>query len=291
MDYHLLTLFLFITSTASGQIVLSGNASITQNVYLQSQPPPQATNYEIVVGQSLATGSLGFPALSTNQPYSNIMWNQGPVAPNDQIQDNLADDFSGWRPLVENHGYDQNGFADAVETMCSGFCNQLHVFANGTMGDSWITDYGVGGECYSYLMKNGTNASGQPSYVYSRSVASVSAARNIQSRIFVPAILAVHGECDSGSVLYSSYMARWQSDYQTDIKTITGQSGTIPLIHSQIDNTDTETGSLLACAETNKGTVVIACPKYMLTYVTAGTHLTNFSYRTLGEYNGYARWE
>jgi hypothetical protein len=106
----------------------------------------------------------------------------------------------------------------------------------------------------------------------------------------VPAVVAVHGETDGLSVTYQADIEQWQTDYETDIKAITGQTGIIPMFHSQWSAWGTTTLSpyaMLAAHVANPTKHILVCPKYFLPY-SDGIHLTNVGYRLLGAYYGKA---
>lgn len=107
----------------------------------------------------------------------------------------------------------------------------------------------------------------------------------------------VHGEQDEkdhdNKALYKSYLEEWQSDYDTDVKAITGQAEGIPMLYDQISSHAYSAicDICLAQYETakeNPTTHFLACPKYMFQYVDS-SHMDNTSYQWLGEYHGKAQ--
>jgi len=94
---------------------------------------------------------------------------------------------------------------------------------------------------------------------------------------------------------YEGYLKQWQSDYEKDMKAITGQDDTIPMFICQVSSwqdyghaTPKVALGQLNAALDNPGKIYLVAPKYMLDYNRAagGVHLTNYSYRRLGEYYG-----
>lgn len=97
----------------------------------------------------------------------------------------------------------------------------------------------------------------------------------------------MHGETDSASTTYQADIEQWQIDYENDIKAITGQSGIIPIFHSQnssFGSIPKAAYAMLSAYEANPSKSILVGPKYFLQYAVDGVHLTNHSYRRLGEY-------
>lgn len=244
------------------------------------------------IGQSLANGGAGNPAISAHDATTtNRMFNDGVVWDDDAVSDPSR--IASLVDLAEGIGtINSGGSLNTRETHCSGFANQISAWAraNGmgayhdTIQDSWA----VGGRAYIDL-KKGTAP-------YSNSIASVTRAKVLLPTVIVPAILCVHGESDDACA-YSTKLFEWQSDYQTDIQAITGQTGLIPMFISQVQRGEcastgvtTYTG-MLGAFEQQPTKIVLVCPKYIFPYVVAGTHLTNAGYRWLGEYYAKAYWK
>lgn len=109
----------------------------------------------------------------------------------------------------------------------------------------------------------------------------------------VPFVDWIQGEEDSAGVAgaYASALEQLQSDYQSDIQAISGQSGAIPILLDQISNW---TAGGYNLAESNvpfeqlnvslqhPNRFVCAGPKYWLPTVSDGVHLTSESYARLG---------
>jgi len=227
-------------------------------------------NYTLLIGQSLAYGTGGEPALTTTQPYNNKRL-EG-VALNALV------------PLVE----------DQMETIASPTANALSAMvrkatnSGNNLQDLAISNFAVGGAAYESL-KKGTEP-------YTNSIAAVKGARKAAleqygTTLQVPALLVVHGETDLNNQHYAADMEQWRSDYQADINAITGSSNTLKMFHSQTDAWTAVNGVSghfsafmqleLHEADTNH---ILVGPKYFLPHNADGTHLINTSYRTLGEY-------
>ncbi len=251
--------------------------------------------YVFSVGQSLSNGGAGNPAISAHDATTtNRMFNDGVVWDDETVSSPTR--IASLVDLAEGIGtINSGGSLNTRETHCSGFANQISAWAraNGmgayhdTIQDSW----GVGGKAYVDL-KKGT-------VPYSNSIAAVTRAKVLLPTVIVPATLCIHGETD-GSCGYYAKVQEWQSDYQTDIQAITGQSGLIPMFMSQVQQQECGSGGtvgqptytgMLGAFEQTPTLTVLCNPKYMFPYVAAGTHLTNAGYRWMGEYYAKAYWK
>ncbi len=219
-------------------------------------------NHILSTGQSLSLGVGGWGVLSDTQPYNNLML-----------------DGSSLVPLVETGG---------IESMSSGMANSLTAQIVGTNNDFAVTMHGVGGSSYSVLKKGTTP--------YQNGMDQVLAAKNaaaLLDRLYrVIGVTVIHGESDSQSnSAYEDYLVEWQNDYETDVKAITGQKGSIPLFTDQMGSftsfrnvaTSVIPIAQLAASENNPEKIILVGPKYFFDYMD-GTHLTAYSYRWLGEY-------
>ncbi len=252
--------------------------------------------YVFSIGQSLALGGNGNPALTTSQPYTNQMFDGGTIMENqaDYITPPPVASIASLVPMVE--GVVAGGGHDA-ESHCSAFSNQIGAWAraNGmgayhdTVGNSWAKS----GTAYSGLKKGTTP--------YNNSMAAVTRFKALLSAGIVPAILCIHGEAD-GSCGYYDKVVEWQSDYQTDIQAVTGQSSSIPMFISQVQAGECASGGfpsppeptytgMLGSHELQYPLISLVCGKYIFPYVVGGTHLTNLGYRWLGEYYAKAYWK
>ncbi|MEI7614887.1 MAG: fibronectin type III domain-containing protein, partial [Betaproteobacteria bacterium] len=232
--------------------------------------PITAANYIyhiLSTGQSLSLGYAGSPVLSTTQPYSNKMLDGTDSAPGTNLS-----------PLVEVSN----------ETPAAAMGNGI-TFQNGVQ--TVVTRHGVGGTAYSGL-KKGTApyANGMQQFVNVRNAATL-----LGETSQVMGVTTVHGETDSisgtSAATYEADLAEWQHDYETDIKAINGQTGTIPMFTDQMDSYTTYGNATsvipqaqLAASEDYPGKIILVGPKYFLNYSGTGPHLTNTSYRMLGEY-------
>lgn len=261
-------------------------------------PDTRNLNYIPIIGQSLAVGSTGTPVISTTQPYKNI-------AIESTIQGNLGQTTPGYWTNF-GFGCQAGGLMPMVElgneTIASGAANTIGFYARadglGSLQDLLIQNFGLGATDYNGLKKG-----------------SVPYQDNIDTSVFtpipgilyasgpmtVPALFCVHGESDMLSAAYGANIRQWQIDYQTDYQAITGQTGTIPIFHSQPScwtdpsNVTSATGispyQILAESKANPTKTLLVCAKYFLPYTAASIHLTAAGYRLLGEYYAKAYYQ
>lgn len=238
-------------------------------------------NHVLCTGQSLSVGAVGSPPLSIKQPYANLMFEQG-VIPGGTALVKLV-------PLVET----------AVETMSSGMANDATKSAREVLFKGLtpprddhvvlVSCHGVGGQPYSAL-KKGT-------VPYANGIAQTKAAKTIadgSKRTYVVRVVTnVHGESDhvAMNANYDKDLLQWQSDYETDVKAITGQTSSIPMLHTQMSSftkygqaTSAIPQLQLDASRASGGKVVLVGPKYTSIYSSDGVHLTNAGYREMGEY-------
>jgi hypothetical protein len=243
------------TSPTTGSPVLSSASS---------QVTETTLNHILSTGQSLSLGSKGGPALSTTQPYNNKMLNG-----------------SSLTALVES----------TLESMSSAMANTLTALSPNTDFQSAVTRHGAGSKSYTQLKKGTTlYADG---LTQATNVKNAATALGLVAKVI--AVTNIHGESDhvaDNGADYQSYLEEWHSDYNTDVKVITGQTGDIPMITDQMssqtgydDATSLIPLAQLSASEDNPGDIILVGPKYYFTYAD-NAHLENTSYRWLGEYYG-----
>jgi hypothetical protein len=123
-----------------------------------------------------------------------------------------------------------------------------------------------------------------------------------QSKTYgIGAIILTHGETDSGNANYEADMRTLWSDYNTDLKAITGQTESIPMFVSQTHAFGYTAGarsgssySMIAewkVGVDNPGDIVCSGPKYQYPYFTDELHLITRGYELLGEKLGEIYFE
>ncbi len=270
----------------------------------QSSPYEQFdVNHILSTGQSLSVGARGEPVapdVLSRSWYGNLMFAGGVTRPKD---------LSAFAFLHE----------DRVETMSTALVDHVSwrrrtelplIRTDRPSHQLLVSGNGIGSRSYSQLQKlppgvscpSGTHPSDPDeerySCAYPNSLQQVQAAHDIAASLgqthAVRAVTVVHGESDHADMNtnYADNLATWQRNYEQDIKLITGQRGTIPLLQSQMSSWTEyyeQTESLIPQAQieahrVNRGKVILVGPKYNLEYAPDGVHLTAGGYRHMGEY-------
>lgn len=232
-------------------------------------------NQILSTGQSLSVGINSSPALTTTQPYSNLMLTGGAGG---------IGAGGSFTPLVES----------GVETISSSMANTITANDIGNDFDVAVSLHGVSGYTYSQLKKGTGPYSNGMNQVTNAKSAALTLGRT--SRVI--GVTTIHGETDNyngvSGATYQTYLEEWQHDYDTDVKAITGQTSTVPLFLCQMSSfmssyANTPTSEIpiyqLKAAEDNPGKIVLVAPKYFFNY-SDRHHLTAASSRWLGEYYG-----
>lgn len=242
-----------------------------------STPYPQNYYHVLLSGQSLATGYDGAPPLTTSQPYNNVKLNSSGNA---------------FVSLIENEDVNDNLPNTPVETPASALGNTITALTGGTRR-MVITRNAIPGATYAQLKKNGTTSA------YSDGLTQITNAKNIANGLgyglIVPAVALIHGPANFADELaYQSMLDEWQSDYNTDIKAITGQTSDIPMFIDQSSNftaynysSSNLVQAQYLAAKQNPNIYLIG-PRYHFTYAGDNIHIPNTGYRWLGEYYGKA---
>lgn len=230
----------------------------------------------LLAGQSNADGSGGATALTTTQSYTNRF---------------LILQSSGAYIAPANIGWGN------IETSAPGFANTRSKLyrdrvASSTARDSIMLKYAQGSQPIASLKKGTT--------VYNNSLLGFTAAKGLTSPYYTgwecKGVVWIHGESDVSSSTYQADLTLLQSDYETDIKAITGQAGTIPLFCCQPSNFTAQSfaalpannsyHAMLAAHIAQPGKVVLTNPCYFLPFSTGadGVHRTNVGHRRAGAY-------
>ncbi len=255
------------TTPTSGSAALSDATSQVSEI--------DYINQILSTGQSLSVGVASTPALTTTQPYSNLMLSGGSGG---------IGAGGSFIPLVES----------SVETISSAMANTITANDSGNDFDVAVSLHGVSGYVYSQLKKGTGPYSTGMSQVTNAKSAAISLGRT--SRVI--GVTTIHGETDNyngvSGATYQGYLEEWQNDYDTDVKAITGQSNEVIMFLDQMSSfmssyANDATSEIpiyqLYAAEDNPGEIVLVSPKYFFSY-SDRHHLTGASSRWLGEYYG-----
>ncbi len=262
----------------------------------------------IGTGQSLAVGTLPVNPVVNQQPYGNLMLSLGGAAvpPFDPTLAALS-----VVPLVEPLRAQGGGFPRAYpgnlfgETPHGAMAAQISALAEAA-GQAYVSVHSVVGESGQgmvALRKGATETSMSGGVVGRAYAASIFEATAIQrlagasgARYGVGAVVMTHGETDAGNGNYEAELVQLWTDYNQDLRAITGQTEPIPLIVSQhhaygftAGATSGASASTLAqwrAAVSHPGDILCSGPKYHYPYIADGIHLEVRGYEMLGEKYG-----
>ena len=293
-------LVFFVVLAACGGALLrcSGGGGVVARL-----PPPRASaavsvprvvpRYDwigiIGTGQSLSVGASGRPVLTTTQPFHNLkLQAEGPI-PGHPIDEpgpvSLVPLVEPIRPFWAGGSteYPNNIFG---ETPHSAMANQLTALA----ASDYVTLHSVvgwGGRCMADIDRTGAALAYPSSLWEARTFRQLADAQG--KSLAYGGVVLTHGECDAESADYEGSLYRLWSDYDADLRAITGQREPIVLLLSQ-QNTfpidGTASASTLAQWSVGvrfPGKLVCVGPKYQYVYAPDRVHLDAASYRRLGE--------
>jgi hypothetical protein len=251
----------------------------------------------IGTGQSLAVGTEGNPPLTTSQPFNNLKLSLEKVMVPPWDSNNSAFKMIPLVEPVREYGYYYGGAYPGNifgETPHAAMANQITSLVRAASGKDYIsvhTNVGETGQGIDALSKGAaeTTYSGR---AYAATLFEVNAIKRLATQegktYGVGAIIITHGERDAGNTSYESQLHTLWSDYNKDIKAITGQTQSIPMFIVQ-QNSCGSTGTS-ASMQTQwragvdyPGDMVCVGPNYQRQYAADGVHLTAAGYQQLGE--------
>jgi hypothetical protein len=254
----------------------------------------------IGTGQSLAIGQNATPVGLTQPRFNNLKLSLGtvtvpPFAP--------AAAGLSMVPLVEpirplntsgaTVSYPNNIYGETPHTAMAIELASLAQAATGGDFVSVHTVVGENGQRFSVIGKGATD-NGSSGRAYAATLFEVAAiarlARAAGRSYGVSAILLTHGESDAGSATYEADMTALWSSYNTDLRALTGQTASIPMLvsqqHSLPSGAGTRPASTLAqwrAGLDHPGDIICTGPKYQYTYTSDQLHLMANGYERLGE--------
>ena len=250
-------------------------------------------------GQSLCVGATATPesGITTTQPFANLMFNSDTICgeaetmPVFQTAVNPAN-IASFVPLVGAVNVTTATTSVIGENWSPGFANSATALLlnSGLAHRMFISISAIPATPYSGL-KQGT----QP---YTNMLAEVTAAKSIAAGLGytygVRASVCVHGEQDesNANTAYTQDLLTWQTNSQTDLQAITGQTLSIPFIIDQLssfclDNNKTQ-GIIpmqqIAAWKQAPNKIIPACATYSMVHSGGGLHMDADTYRLMGEY-------
>tara|TARA_R110000823_G_scaffold29141_4_gene84673 strand:+ start:5408 stop:7372 length:1965 start_codon:yes stop_codon:yes gene_type:complete len=234
-------------------------------------------------GQSLSIGGSGGAALTTSQPYNNLMFNGGLFA--GETPSNLT----SFVPLVEEYRETQS--SETANQIVKRIEDEDSIVAKDQGAVYLGSAPGAGGKTIQELSK-GTS-------FYSRMLTQVAAGRDIAASVEkqhrVSFINYTQGEANyyepTTTTLYKRLLKTLLSDLNTDIKTLTAQAEDFPMaiyqlaVHRKNDIVVPNIAIAQHEVSIEDPLVNMATPMYIFDY-TDNVHTTNDSNRHLGAYYG-----
>lgn len=253
-------------------------------------------------GQSLATGYGTQTTRSTTQPFSNKMLIDSlgiasgyvitnPNAPTLSLQPLTCPAHGAQGTMGNLAAYPENAFGEnldvALANQLSYLSQKFNYQAIWQIGPSMLAQ---GGQPMTVIQKNGTGNA------YAASLYELNAYKRLLGfSPLCPGVILTHGENDAipPTNTLAGYLAQLQalqSNYQTDISAITGQTTTIPLYmtqqHSQpfsLAGLPFTSAAMFQAFLSNPSLFVLVGTKYQLFPTPDSLHQTEDGYRVLGE--------
>lgn len=256
----------------------------------------------IGTGQSLATGGLGFPIKSTEQPFGNLKLAsadlQWPVDPDDPKLTLV--------PLVEPIGRRPNGYPNSWpmnidgETPHTSAANEISALVRDKFGRDYVTvhiDVAEAGQGMIRIRKDSlhegvSGRSFEAAMLQTKAI--VRLAHAAGKTYGVGAIFMTHGETDTGNANYDEELYRLWSDYNSDIKAVTGQNRDVLMIvsqHNRLGEFSPATIAQWKIGDEHPENIVCSGPKYQYEYGFDALHMKTDGYRLLGEKYGEVYFE
>lgn len=256
-------------------------------------------------GQSLSVGTRPVNERVNESPYQNLMLDLGDadVPPFDPESDELSiaaleEPLRGLQTSYPSP-YPGNLYGETPHGAMAIQISSLVQSASGANYTTVHTVVGESGQGMVALRKDPVDDDPAIGRAYAATLFEVQAITRLAEErgktYGVGAIFLTHGETDSGSSSYGDAVLQLWSDYNTDLRAITGQEQEIPMFLSQqhaygyqegsIRGTPAGTLAQWRVAQDNAG-IVCTGPKYQYPYHTDNIHLTALGYEMLGEKYG-----
>jgi hypothetical protein len=201
--------------------------------------------------------------------------------------------------------YPQNIYGETPHTAMA---NQISALAQAVLSIGYATVHSVVGENgqpMSVLRKGATEvvtgamSMGRAYAATQFEVAAIARLARAQGRSYgVAAIIITHGEADAGSPGYGNDLFQLWTDYNTDLRNLTGQTETLLMLVSQQHAVPNGVGVRSASTQAqwrasvdHAAQIVCSGPKYQYAYAADHVHLTTPGYQMLGEKYGQVYFE
>ncbi len=255
-------------------------------------------NIVVGTGQSLSVGGTALPIPSAEPSGGNLKLDTGdlkwPIDPNDP---KLA-----LAPLVEPVGRRSVGYPSSWpqnidgETYHASAATEISALSKGRHATVHF-EVGEAGQGMVRIRKEPvregvTGRAYEASMVATKAIARL--ARAAGKSFGVGAVFLTHGETDTGNANYEEELFKLWTDYDADLRAITGQKETALMVTSQHNRLGDYSPSTIAqwkAGVDHPEAVVCAGPKYQYPYSPDALHLSNLGYRMLGEKYGQVYYE
>jgi hypothetical protein len=298
-----------MTVKPDGAVVGGGGASVVSEGGSPGGDVPPRPPFDwmgvVGTGQSLSVGAQGTPVTLTMQPYHNMKLALGGTMVPPYTADApglmmvpLVEPIRPFAPAYPG-AYPTNIYGETPHTAMADQVSAL--FAQKGQGEYQTvhTVVGESGMAITIIDKAATQT-GNMGHAYPATLFEAQAIKRLATMAGktygVGAIVLTHGESDAGNTNYERDIHQLWSDYNTDLKGITGQTQSIPLLLSQQQTSPGAKGSSVSMIEmwhmgvTYPGDLICVGPKYQYQYA-EGLHLTAHEYDRLGEKYGEVYYE
>jgi hypothetical protein len=140
----------------------------------------------------------------------------------------IGDHLTGFQPLVSRDGAGGGNRGESLAEAMAARLSETARLAGAQFKSLWFCA-GMGGTAYSGLE--------QGTIPYANMLTAISRAKTLAEelgmRVVVDAAILAHGEADANNTNYESELLTWQSNIETDVKSITGQIADIPFFMNQ----------------------------------------------------------
>ncbi len=265
---------------------------------------PSSWDWNIVVGagQSLSVGGGGLPVQPGEQPFGNLKVSSGnlhwPVNPDDPKV--------ALEPLIEPVGRRSAGYPSSWPQNIDGTtyhtsaANEVSHLSKQELKRDYVTvhmEVGEAGQGMVRIRKESihegvTGRAYEASLVQTKAIARL--ARTAGKSFGGGAIFMTHGETDTGNANYEEELFRLWSDYNADLKSISGQNSDVTMIVSQHNRLGDRSPSTIAqwkVGVDHPENIVCSGPKYQYPYGPDALHLSALGYQLLGEKYGQVYFE
>jgi hypothetical protein len=252
----------------------------------------------IGTGQSLSVGARAFDIKATNQLYGNLQLSTDHLPwPVDPADTNLS-----LVPLTEPIGRRSHAYPSSwpenieAETYHTAMADEISVLVHDASGHDFTgvhSEVGENGQGMIYIKKgavhHGINGrSYEAAMIETKAINRL--AKEAGKTFGVGAIVVTHGETDAGNTNYENELRQLWSDYNTDVRHITGQKQGLQMILSQQDSVGMDysrsTQAQWKIGADYPADIVCSGPKYQYPYYKDGIHLISDGYEQLGEKYG-----